>query len=227
MPFRNAIDKRVVLRIMSESFDWTGDGIDFTDASPNQVDVWMASEISDERSLYNVYRAYRFFDSEKFPQIRSAIYSLAKRHAVFRYVFQFRDNLKKGEGPSEVPVITADVPEGLMEYLLSKAEEPFDLAAGPLARWHIVTSAESLIIMLVAHHIVCDGRSVEVIFDELAGLYRGESLSDPQMLASGGVVQYTPLEHVRSARPPADESKIWTPICSPAMMLAAAVPRVS
>jgi NRPS condensation-like uncharacterized protein len=75
---------------------------------------------------------------------------------------------------------------------------PFDLARGPLVRALLLRLAETdHVLELVFDHIICDGWSEVVIFDELAKLYdgfrRGEDpgLTPPEM-------QYD--DHAREAR---------------------------
>src|SRR5690606_31954664 len=55
------------------------------------------------------------------------------------------------------------------------AAEPFDLALGPLVRVQVCRLAEDeRLIVFVAHHLVCDGGSMQVLVTELDAAYRGE-----------------------------------------------------
>ncbi|WP_345017200.1 amino acid adenylation domain-containing protein, partial [Saccharothrix violaceirubra] len=76
-----------------------------------------------------------------------------------------------------LPIVASDDAEALVD---AWAEEPFDLAAGPLIRAVLVRIApERHLLGLAVHHIVCDGRSVHVLFDELARGYAGEEPPAP------------------------------------------------
>jgi hypothetical protein len=147
-------------------------------ASSNQLEIWLACEMSDEPSLYNVYRTYRFAGVEPLERIRDAVHILAARHAAFRSAFSFeRDRLMRRDGGHRVPVIEAALRPGpLAEQLLALAEEPFPLDGGPLARWYVLVGEACVVVLFTAHHIVCDGRSVELIFEEFSALYHGQSL---------------------------------------------------
>src|SRR6185436_17965718 len=54
------------------------------------------------------------------------------------------------------------------------ARAPFDLEAGPLVRAHVVrVGPQDHVVLVVMHHIVCDGWSMGVLQKELAALYAG------------------------------------------------------
>ncbi len=60
----------------------------------------------------------------------------------------------------------------LAQHIRSDAEQPFDLATGPLFRARLVrNTVEEHIFIFTAHHIVCDGWSFGLIAEELAALY--------------------------------------------------------
>lgn len=55
------------------------------------------------------------------------------------------------------------------------AEQPFDLAAGPLVRVHgYRLGHHERLLVFVAHHLVCDGVSLQVLLSELDPAYRQE-----------------------------------------------------
>lgn len=60
----------------------------------------------------------------------------------------------------------------LKSLLEEEARLPFDLAAGPLLRAHLVREApERHVLVLTAHHIVCDGWSMNTVLSELGACY--------------------------------------------------------
>jgi hypothetical protein len=63
-----------------------------------------------------------------------------------------------------------------------EANQPFDLATGPLIRFSLIRLAEhEHILLLTIHHIVSDGWSMGVVVREVAALYRAflEGLPSP------------------------------------------------
>ena len=72
----------------------------------------------------------------------------------------------------------------LQTLLQQEAEQPFDLASGPLIRarlWHL--SAQDHVLFLNLHHIVSDGWSMGLLFRELSVLYRAYRSGEPNPLA--------------------------------------------
>ena len=60
----------------------------------------------------------------------------------------------------------------LNAYLQADASTPFDLVEGPPIRARLFKLSETAhALVLTAHHIICDGWSVNVIVTELAEIY--------------------------------------------------------
>ena len=60
----------------------------------------------------------------------------------------------------------------LTAYLQADASTPFDLVEGPPVRARLFKLSEMAhALVLTAHHIICDGWSVNVIVTELAEIY--------------------------------------------------------
>ena len=56
------------------------------------------------------------------------------------------------------------------EAVQAELEQPFDVATGPLARLVWIHAERSSDLVLVAHHCICDGRSVQILMRELLAL---------------------------------------------------------
>ncbi|GAA3124899.1 hypothetical protein GCM10010466_14690 [Planomonospora alba] len=79
-----------------------------------------------------------------------------------------------------------DWPEAVREEVFA----PFDVDAGPLARFTLYeTGPGRLTVAFTAHHLVFDGHSKDVLVAELAALYNGEAPDPPP-----------PLDHGRAER---------------------------
>ena len=118
------------------------------------------------------------------PALQAAIQALVVRHDALRTVFRTAE-----DGSAEqiiLPVAAlvlpcvelVDLPAGQRAARM-QAETgllcltPFDLAAGPLMRVQLLhTAAQEYRLLVVMHHIISDGWSVQLILDELAALYR-------------------------------------------------------
>ena len=64
-----------------------------------------------------------------------------------------------------------------------RAAKPFDLAHGPLLRAALIEAGpDRWLFSLVMHHIVSDGLSMQILFDELSAVYRAETTGAPASL---------------------------------------------
>ncbi|WP_407690800.1 amino acid adenylation domain-containing protein [Saccharothrix syringae] len=115
------------------------------------------------------------------PRLAAALDALAARHDALRTTF----DVVAGE-PVQVVAGSGGIP---LRVLPATGEptaddlglaEPFDLRTGPLTRAVLVPlGPDEHLLVLVQHHIVTDGWSVQVLLAELAELYAGGTPADP------------------------------------------------
>ena len=88
---------------------------------------------------------------------------------------------------ADVQILRLDADEaGLQALVEAQIAEPFDLQHGPLMRVSLLRlAADEHVLVLVQHHIVSDGASMQVMVDELVQLYaaysQGQALQLPDM----------------------------------------------
>lgn len=157
------------------------------------AEVWLASQISENASLcfneINLVTLRGHLDAEA---LSTSINDLVARHDALRAVFP-----AGAEGFSVQPSLVVDPSlsdlRGLTEAERTKAvaaaqeaerETPFDLEKGPLFRASLLKLAdEEHLLILNAHHLVCDGWSYNVLFAELAGIYGARLAGQKPQLA--------------------------------------------
>jgi len=129
---------------------------------------------------YNVPAAFAVrgpFDTAAFGR---ALDALVDRHESLRTVFRTaadgtQTQLARATGRAAYTVVD-DLPEGEVDALLrAEAARPFDTGAGPLLRAAVYGVDDgSHRVLLVAHHLVCDGWSLGIMLDGLSAAYRDE-----------------------------------------------------
>lgn len=145
------------------------------------AEVWLASQISENSSLcFNEINLVTLRGELDTNALRDSLNDLVARHDALRAVFP-----AGGEGfviqPSLVLDLTLSDLRGLSEAdrkaAMTAAQDaerdtPFDLENGPLFRGSLLrlSEAEHLLI-LNAHHLICDGWSYNVLLAELAEIY--------------------------------------------------------
>jgi acyl carrier protein len=102
----------------------------------------------------------------------AACAAVVARHPALTATFAERDGrLFVAYGTAEPPISVAP------GYWDEDAAEPFDLAAGPPARFTLSRTAPAQhVLRIVAHHIVFDGVSKDVLLADLAAAYAGSPL---------------------------------------------------
>ncbi|TCW37425.1 bacitracin synthase 3 [Laceyella sacchari] len=114
-------------------------------------------------------------------RLRAAWNQLVERHEPLRTSFHLSD----GELVQQIhPSVTCDIE--LMEVEEAKGDafigefvQPFELHQAPLARVALARLTETKHLFIVdMHHIITDGLSVGILFDELAQLLQGKSLPE-------------------------------------------------
>lgn len=149
----------------------------------SQMEIWLAAQMGDAAScVFNESVTLHLAGDLDSPALRRALEALVLRHEVLRLRFE-----ATGEGMRVLPepdfgfceIGLPDDPararEEYLRQLRAEAETPFDLVAGPVFRVRLLHGPDNAHeLILSAHHIVCDGWSINVLVAELAQLYAAE-----------------------------------------------------
>jgi|FEC22Drversion2_1045045.scaffolds.fasta_scaffold00379_19 amino acid adenylation domain-containing protein len=105
----------------------------------------------------------------------------------------------------------ADPDAALAALVTADARMPFDLWAGPLVRAALVKlDVRRHVLVLTAHHIVCDGWSTNLILAELATCYRALRANAPAGLAEAPSFARYALDKAASSEAQAGDLAYWT-----------------
>ncbi|WP_229359147.1 non-ribosomal peptide synthetase [Halomonas salipaludis] len=162
-----------------------------------QLRQWFLWRMDPQSSAYHITGAVTLEGSLDAEALRDSFSALATRHAALRTVF--RDD---GEGEviqvvqAESNFVLHEVDLGQMpkderaaaidNQLARLCNEPFNLERGPLLRVGLLRLAEEKhLLVVVMHHIVSDGWSMQLIIDEFAADYSarvtGETWQPPAL----------------------------------------------
>ncbi|MET8527526.1 amino acid adenylation domain-containing protein [Micromonospora sp. NPDC005172] len=107
--------------------------------------------------------------------LRGALDEIVARHEALRTVFVPLDgqSYQMVLPPTGLPLTVEDVArDRIDEYAAAEAVRPFDLARGPLVRATLCrTGPTDFSLLLSLHHVVCDGWSMGLLFEELSTAY--------------------------------------------------------
>ncbi|MFC5668164.1 amino acid adenylation domain-containing protein [Kitasatospora misakiensis] len=178
-------------------------------ASPAQHGIWLTSRLTHVPEVFHL--ALRLtFDRIDAEALARAVAATVARHPALGSALVERDGVLRPVPAGWAPALTVlDVPapaaDGCCETLAKRfAEElalPFDLAAGPLARFTLYRRPDgSAELLVVAHHAVFDGTSKDVLAADLAAGYAA-ALAGEAPSAAGGIPDGAPLDAVPDGAP--------------------------
>ena len=146
--------------------------------SAGQQALWFLAQLSPESTAYNIARAVRIKSTLDVSVFKCALQTLIARHASLRTLFSSADGrpTQRVQEQSEAGFEEEDATNWdesyLQERLVEKAHTHFDLKHGPLLRMQLFKrSMREYVLLLVAHHIIVDFWSLELVLDELCELY--------------------------------------------------------
>ncbi len=158
-----------------------------------QERLWFLDQLQPGSSSYNIPMAFRVTGTLNVPALEQSLNEIVQRHEALRTTFAVVDGQ-----PVQViaPVLNSTIAvvdlrelpraerqiQGL-ELATKEAQRAFDLSQGPLLRATLLQLDENEHVMiLTVHHIVFDGWSAGLLFQELAVLYEAFSTGKPKTL---------------------------------------------
>ncbi|MEE4418128.1 non-ribosomal peptide synthetase [Streptomyces bugieae] len=138
--------------------------------APNQVDLYTADQAADDPSTYLVNSVYRITGPADEALLTERFARLAETYPVLASRVVEDDGtwfLETAPNPPQLQSVrVTDEPDGAAARLRVREELtlPLDLAKGPLCRAVLLRYApDTADLVIVAHHLVVDGRSMELL----------------------------------------------------------------
>ncbi|WP_434661725.1 amino acid adenylation domain-containing protein [Paraburkholderia sp. A3BS-1L] len=147
-----------------------------------QKEIWMSAQQGHEASLvFNESFTLELTGKLNEAAFERAFNATVARHDALRAHFSRIGTTMYADAATTVPLVLIDLlghADGageLAEIVDAEAREVFDLTRAPLARAALVRlEAQKWAFVFTAHHIVCDGWSINIILRDLAALYAAE-----------------------------------------------------
>jgi amino acid adenylation domain-containing protein len=144
--------------------------------SVGQRALWFLHRLAPESAAYNLAVAVRVRGSLDAEAVAAGLRTVVARHAALRTVLDAHEPLQRvlvGADAGAEPVLGVVDAAGweddaLRAHLDDEARRPFRWMDGPPLRADLFRRGDDdHVLLLVAHHIVLDFRSLEIVFDEL------------------------------------------------------------
>jgi len=150
-------------------------------ATESQKEIWASVQMgADANCAYNESQSLRLQGLLNVEALRSALQELVQRHEALRTTLSPDGTTLciNASQQMEIPLINLsdleqhDRENQVASLLKQSVEQPFDLEHGPLFRVRLVKlQSQEHLVILTAHHIICDGWSWGVFMPELGKFY--------------------------------------------------------
>lgn len=186
-----------------------------TAASAAQLEIWLADRCEPESGRYNIPVCLEFRGGLDDRALRAALADVLERHPAPAGRFEtVEGTLRHTADPdAAVPLHLAVHPGGYdREVALAdaarSAERPLDPGTAPLLRAEVLRFDDGALVTVTVHHLVADGRSVEVLTEDLITAYRARHTGRDPRFVPVPVPEPQPV----AAAPTRTGRRCWTAI---------------
>jgi amino acid adenylation domain-containing protein len=155
--------------------------------SPIQKRLFIVNQMEGIGTAYNLTDVFIVEGQLDRQRLEQAFQLLIKRHESFRTTFEIKEGKpvqvihENVDFQIKYSDIKAQYPNNKSEYneVIRSFVKPFDLSHAPLLRVELVTlSGEKHLLLIDTHHIVSDGTSEIILYQDLFTLYEGRDLPE-------------------------------------------------
>ncbi len=162
-------------------------------ASGVQQRLWFIDQLEGGSTAYHVPLVLELRGELDCDALQAALVALIERHEALRTTFVLIDGEPMQQIAAhasfelqrvDLTVAAFEQREGdVLRHVGEELAAAFDLSIGPLVRGRLLkTSSDKHVLIVVVHHIVCDGWSMDVLVRELAALYQAHREQRPEQL---------------------------------------------
>jgi len=175
-------EKRALLqrRLNERGADGVSDSIpqhlDQTSAplSPAQQQMWLTIQVAGGEAAYHMMRALHLAGALDPNALTTAIHQVFQRHAIYRTVISERAGHLQQEVRREHPLLieVASVGDDWQDHVKAFVLRPFVHGREPLLRITLLRRGDhDHLLVLVIHHLISDGWSMDLLLSEIASAY--------------------------------------------------------
>jgi surfactin family lipopeptide synthetase A len=158
-----------------------------------QERLWFLDRFEPDSAVYNIPLGLRLKGPLDVIALRDSLGEILRRHEALRTHFEAVEDescqVIEAVVPFDLPIVDlSELPDSKRDVEVKRlcaeeAQQPFNLARGPVLRAKLLRlGAEEHIFLLVMHHIASDAWSVEVLVGELKALYQAFCAGKPSLL---------------------------------------------
>ncbi|MCL1989818.1 MAG: amino acid adenylation domain-containing protein, partial [Defluviitaleaceae bacterium] len=161
------------------------------EASYFQKSIWFVNELENNSNLFNVRMGYHLKGKLDVNAFKNSIEYLVNRHESLRTTFDMINGTLYQIITNEINYNLTEInaesyelndKDKINKSLEDISKKTFDLVNGPLLDITIINLGKNQIVCLLLHHIITDGWSTGIIFNELESIYKSYRLNSSVLL---------------------------------------------
>ena len=157
---------------------------EFYPLSYAQKRIYYANTVAlKDNIVYNVSGGIFFDEILDSDRVQEALNNLIKLHPSFRTFFKYENGEIVQSILDDVSIdLEVETSSDNIQNIVDAFPRSFDLSKAPLLRAKLVyLNGSSSILLLDSHHIIIDGTSLAIIFNDFCKLYSGENLKESNL----------------------------------------------
>jgi natural product biosynthesis luciferase-like monooxygenase protein len=155
--------------------------------SAGQKAMWFLQKIQPDNDAYILTRAIEIKGALDYPALEAALSELANRHSILRAFITDQLGEPSVKSAAHIDISRTEVSNlsdiAIEKHIRDAGQHRTALTAGPLLAFHLLArSPDEAILIMSAHHIIVDYRSLEVLLRELTAIYISKKTGQPHRL---------------------------------------------
>ena len=154
-----------------------------------QTGVYFECMKNPASTLYNIPMRARFPKQVGEEELRTALLQVVNNHPQLFVHFETQETgvVQVADNSLECRVESVELKESELETYRAEFVRPFNLSKDLLCRFSIVRTEQALYLYCDMHHLVCDGASYDVFFNEICTLLNGGTI-EPELCSYAQLV---------------------------------------
>lgn len=151
----------------------------YYELTPNQLGVYFDCVKEFDKVTYNLPKYIDFGSDIDAERLKSAIIRAIDYHPYLKTRIVMQDGVIYQERRDSLAIddlIEIVEVESIDDEFKEEFVKPFDLSEGPLFRFKVIKNGDNVSLLCDFHHIIVDGTSLNILFEQIALLYDGPDL---------------------------------------------------
>lgn len=148
-----------------------------SELSSGQKGLWMLHKLNPDSTAYHLPICFTVHKKMDVQILRRAFSYLVEQYPIVKVIMEEDNGVPYQVISSDWKLFLEEVTieeaskEQLLTKIKDKAKEPFDLNKGPLMKVYVYQEKEKSTVMILVHHIIFDGTSIEIFLDSFLRFY--------------------------------------------------------